>query len=236
MSTKNTNPTKVFTADDLTFLAGFFTGKTLGELAISHEDAMKSIREITTVVDDKVDDPRESLATFISQLGAALNEMESPVAHRYAEQLTKAAQNGLHPTHVALQAVSTALEEAHQHAETRDPEVRKKIAKSLKKVPAAIDYIVGQMESFAADFRSAQDSFRSELDHQKAMVPENMRAHQDENTKILEQLETIDKIFARARMPVHNFRAQHIRIKNLATRLEKAFMLPPATASEVAIS
>jgi hypothetical protein len=62
-----------FTAKDLEFLADFFTGKALGELSISYEDAMKSIREISEAVDDKTKDPSASVATFISQLVVALN-------------------------------------------------------------------------------------------------------------------------------------------------------------------
>jgi hypothetical protein len=161
--------------------------------------------------------------------------MESPIGHRYAERLKKASHDDLHPAHMALQTVSTALEEAHKHADARDPEVRKKIASSLRKVPAAIDYIVGQMEIFADNFRSAQDNFRAELEYQKDMVPDNMRTHKDENATILKHLESIDEAFGRMRMPVHNFRSQHIRIKKLAERLEKSFMLPPAASSEMSI-
>jgi hypothetical protein len=236
MSAKKDTASKSFTTDDLAFLAEFFTGRALSNLSISHKDAMEAIRGISKVVDYNVNDPRESLAAFISQLGAILSdEMESPIAHRYADRLRAAAHNGLHPTHLALQTVSAALEDAHKNTDNRDPEVRKKIAKSLKKVPAAIDYIVGQMESFAADFSAAQNNFRAELEHQQAIVPENMRAHDVENKNILEQLEEIQSIFNRSRMPVHNFRSQHIRIKNLATRLEKNFMLPPTATSEIAI-
>lgn len=207
----------------------------MGNLAISHEDAIQAINDLSVVVDDKANDPSTSMANLISRFTEVLDEMDSKIAKSYSERLKTASSNSLHPTHMALQAISATMKEAQEHANTRNPEVRKKIASSLKKVPAAIDYIIGQLDIFSADFRAAQDNFRAELEHQRAMVPENMRAHQDENAAILKHLEAIDTVFNHTAMPIHNFRSQHIRIKNLAARLEKSFMNPPSATSETGL-